>query len=281
MRGRTGKHGWVLAGLARCQRSTDESHPCWWKRAMNSSPQQNGLVINASRLTKVYQRGREQVRALEDMTFEAHRGEFIAVVGPSGAGKSTLLNLIGCMDAPTSGTLQLLGKPVEELTEKERTRFRRDQIGFVFQHFGLLPTLTASENVGLPAFFAHRRSETRVKHLLEKVGLAHRRNHRPHELSGGEMQRAAIARALVNDPQLLLADEPTGNLDQATGDSIITLFKELNHEGLTIIVVTHNADLARTAGRQIELLDGRLVSTVGRSLPAEVMLENHLDERTC
>ena len=225
---------------------------------MSTSQPKNGVVVKASALTKVYQRGREQVRALEDMTFEAHRGEFIAVVGPSGAGKSTMLNLIGCMDAPSSGTLQLLGKPVEELTEKERTRFRRDQIGFVFQHFGLLPTLTVSENIGLPAFFAQRRSEARVKQLLEKVGLAHRHNHRPHELSGGEMQRVAIARALVNNPQLLLADEPTGNLDQATGDSIIALFRELNREGLTIIVVTHNPALASAARRQIELLDGRL-----------------------
>jgi len=233
---------------------------------VKATNQQNGLVVNASGLMKVYQRGREQVRALDDATFEVRQGEFIAIVGPSGAGKSTLLNLIGCMDAPTSGRLQLLAKPVEELTEQERTRFRRDQIGFVFQHFGLLPTLTASENVALPAFFAEHRADARVKHLLKKVGLAHRHDHRPHELSGGEMQRVAIARALVNVPQLLLADEPTGNLDQATGESIITLFQELNREGLTIIVVTHNAVLARTARRRMELLDGRLVASTGESL---------------
>jgi putative ABC transport system ATP-binding protein len=227
---------------------------------MKPSPQPEDLVINASGLTKVYRRGREEVRALDEMTFEARRGEFIAIVGPSGAGKSTLLNLIGCMDAPTSGRLQLLGKPVEEFTEKERTRFRREQIGFVFQHFGLLPALTTSENVALPAFFAQRRSDARAKQLLEKVGLGHRLDHRPSELSGGEMQRAAVARALINNPQLLLADEPTGNLDQATGESIIALFEELNRDGLTIIVVTHNAALARTAGRHLELLDGRLVS---------------------
>jgi putative ABC transport system ATP-binding protein len=167
------------------------------------------------------------------------------------------------MDAPTSGRLELLGKPVEQLTESERTCFRRDQLGFVFQHFGLLPALTVAENVALPAFFAQRRSEARVKELLEKVGLGHRQSHRPHELSGGEMQRAAIARALINSPQLLLADEPTGNLDQTTGDSIIALFEELNREGRTIIVVTHNTALARKARRQIELLDGRLASGNG------------------
>lgn len=226
---------------------------------MKTAPQKNSLVISASGLTKIYQRGREQVRALDDATFEVRQGEFVSITGPSGAGKSTLLNLIGCMDAPTSGQLQLLGKPVEALTEQERTRFRRDQIGFVFQHFGLLPALTAFENVALPAFFAQQRADARVKHLLEKVGLAHRHHHRPHELSGGEMQRAAIARALVNEPQLLLADEPTGNLDQATGESIIGLFEELNREGLTIIVVTHNAVLAGAARRQLKLLDGRLV----------------------
>jgi putative ABC transport system ATP-binding protein len=227
---------------------------------MKTSLEHDGLAISAAGLTKIYPRGREQVRALYQVTFDIERGEFAAIVGPSGAGKSTLLNLVGCMDAPTSGTLQLLGRPTQELTERERTQFRRDRIGFVFQHFGLLPTLTVAENVALPAFFAHRRSDRRVGELLEKVGLNHRRDHRPHELSGGEMQRAAIARALINSPALLLADEPTGNLDSATGDSIIALFDALNREGLTIIVVTHNPVLARAARRQIELGDGRLVS---------------------
>jgi len=229
---------------------------------LKSSPQQNGHVISAVGLTRIYQRGREEVRALNDVTFDVLQGEYVAVVGPSGAGKSTLLNLVGCMDAPSSGKLGLLGKSVEDLTEQERTNFRREQIGFVFQHFGLLPTLTVAENVMLPAFFANRRSEQRAAELLEKVGLAHRAKHRPHELSGGEMQRAAIARALINNPQLLLADEPTGNLDHATGDSIIALFEQLNRDGLTIVVVTHNVILAREARRQIELCDGRLVSNL-------------------
>ena len=221
---------------------------------------QNGTVISAVGLTKVYQRGREQVRALDDVTFEVKRGEFVAVVGPSGSGKTTLLNLVGCMDAPTSGALELLGERVESLTEHKRTCLRRDHIGFVFQHFGLLPTLTVAENIALPAFFAGRQAAKRVDELLIKVGLNHRRDHRPSELSGGEMQRVAIARALINKPGLLLADEPTGNLDSATGEAILTVFEQLNREGLTILVVTHNRSLASAAHREIELGDGALKS---------------------
>jgi putative ABC transport system ATP-binding protein len=224
---------------------------------MNAAFTGNGCAVAAVALTKIYRRGREQVRALDNVTLEVRKGEFVAVVGPSGAGKSTLLNIVGCMDGPTSGTLRLLGAPVENVTERDRTHLRREQIGFVFQHFGLLPTLTVAENVALPAFFARRRLEHRAEELLEKVGLSRRGNHRPHELSGGEMQRAAIARALVNRPQLLLADEPTGNLDSATGQAIIDLFRQLNAEGLTIVVVTHNPALASSAQRQIALRDGQ------------------------
>jgi putative ABC transport system ATP-binding protein len=226
---------------------------------MSAAPSIDGQVISASELTKTYPRGREQVRALDDVTFSVGRGEFVAVTGPSGAGKTTLLNLIGCMDAPTSGTLRFVEKPLQDLTERERTRLRREQVGFVFQHFGLLPTLTVAENFALPAFFAGKRAGERLNELLAKVNLAHRRNHRPHELSGGEMQRVAIARALINQPQLLLADEPTGNLDSATGETVIALFKQLNREGLTIIVVTHNEALGRATDRRLELRDGRLV----------------------
>ena len=218
----------------------------------------SGPVISAVDLKKVYRRGREEVRALSGATFEIQPGEFVAIVGPSGAGKSTLLNLVGCMDAPTSGSLRLLGRAVESLPESERTRLRRDQIGFVFQHFGLIPTLTVAENIALPALFARRPAAQRAQELLAKVGLDHRREHRPHELSGGEMQRAAIARALINQPALLLADEPTGNLDSATGDTVIELFERLNDDGLTVLVVTHNARLAGAAHRQLELIDGRL-----------------------
>jgi putative ABC transport system ATP-binding protein len=231
---------------------------------MTLSSKQSSAMISAVTLSKVYQRGREQVKALDNVTFDVQSGEFVAVVGPSGSGKSTLLNLVGCMDAPSSGTLQLFGKSVEHLTERERTHLRREHIGFVFQHFGLIPTLTVAENVNLPAFFARRRLGRRVDELLEEVDLSHRRNHRPHELSGGEMQRVAIARALVNSPQLLLADEPTGNLDSATGEAITGLFQQLHAAGLTVVVVTHNVRLAAVAQRQLCLADGKLVTEEAR-----------------
>lgn len=223
----------------------------------NAATTEEPLVL-ASALSKAYWRGRERIRALDEVSFEVRRGEFVAVVGPSGAGKTTLLNLIGCMDAPTGGALRIGGREVQALAESERTRFRRQAVGFVFQHFGLLPTLTVAENVALPLLFSRRAKGSRVPALLEKVGLQHRQSHRPSELSGGEMQRVAIARALVNEPALLLADEPTGNLDTATGETIIALFQELNAQGLTIMVVTHNARLAAIAHRQLEIRDGRL-----------------------
>jgi putative ABC transport system ATP-binding protein len=226
---------------------------------MSAAREQNGVAVSAKELTKTYQLGREQIRALDKVSFEVRRGEFVAIVGPSGAGKTTLLNLLGCLDAPNSGRLTLFDRAVQDLKEQQRTHLRRDQIGFVFQHFGLLPTLTVAENVTLPAFFAGRQVKERTAELLHKVGLEHRRDHRPHQLSGGEMQRVAIARALINRPSLVLADEPTGNLDSATGESILALFEQLNQEGLTILVVTHNGMLGRAAHRQLELRDGRLI----------------------
>jgi len=216
------------------------------------------VLIAARNLSKSYWRGAEEIRALDAVTFEVRRGEFVAAVGPSGAGKTTLLNLLGCMDAPTGGTLEIGGQEVQDFTEAERTRFRRQVVGFVFQHFGLVPTLTVAENVALPLLFSRRRPGDRVAALLERVGLRHRAKHRPHELSGGEMQRVAIARALVNEPELLLADEPTGNLDSGTGESIIGLFHELHAQGLTILVVTHNPRLSLAAERRLELRDGAL-----------------------
>jgi len=225
---------------------------------MSSSSGQNSSIVKATSLTKIYERGREQVRALDGVSFGIELGEFVAIVGPSGSGKSTLLNIMGCMDAPTSGTLELAGRPVQSLKEAQRTQLRRKGIGFVFQHFGLIPTLTVTENVSLPTLFARRRADPKVNELLEKIGLTHRRNHLPKELSGGEMQRVAIARALVNEPALLLADEPTGNLDSKAGETIIGLFEKLNREGLTIIVVTHNPAFAEAAHRQLRLVDGRI-----------------------
>jgi ABC-type lipoprotein export system ATPase subunit len=220
---------------------------------MSQSP-----VIEAEALTKTYRRGTEEVHALSGVSFQIRRGEFVAVVGPSGSGKTTLLNLLGCLDGPSSGILRIGGEEVQRLPERALTRLRREQIGFVFQHFGLVPTLTVAENVSLPALFARRPSPKRVSELLEKVGLTPRKDHRPHQLSGGEMQRVAIARALVNRPEILLADEPTGNLDSATGEAVLGLLRELHAEGLTIVVVTHNALLAGAAERLLTLADGRL-----------------------
>lgn len=214
--------------------------------------------MTATALTKVYRRGREQVRALDGATFEVRRGEFVAVVGPSGSGKTTLLNLVGCMDVPSSGVLRISGRDAHDFSEAERTRFRREQIGFVFQHFGLLPTLTVVENVALPLLFARRTAAREVDHLIELVGLKNRRNHRPGELSGGEMQRVAIARALVNQPTLVLADEPTGNLDTGASEDVMALFRQLHASGLTLVVATHNPMLAAAAQRRIRMTDGRL-----------------------
>lgn len=219
----------------------------------------NGPVLQGENLTKTYQRGREEVRALDDVSFAIARGEFVAVVGPSGAGKTTMLNLMGCMDVPTSGSLRIARQELSGLSDAKRTQLRREQIGFVFQHFGLMPTLTVAENVALPALFARRKVQRRVDELLDKVGLSARRNHRPHQLSGGEMQRVAIARALINAPQILLADEPTGNLDSQTGETILGLFRQLQNEGLTIVVVTHNEALSNAAARCLTLRDGRLI----------------------
>jgi putative ABC transport system ATP-binding protein len=227
-------------------------------------------LIQASGLAKVYRRGMEEVRALDGVSFTLECGEFAAIVGPSGAGKTTLLHLLGCMDAPSSGELRIAGRATSGLSDRALTRLRRESVGFVFQHFGLLPTLTVEENVALPALFSRRLVRARSEELIERVGLSHRRRHRPHELSGGEMQRAAIARALINTPDLLLADEPTGCLDSANGDAIIALFNSLNRDGLTVVVVTHNSTLAGAARRRLALQDGVLVddSRSDRQRPA-------------
>ena len=215
-------------------------------------------IIQARNVTKVYQRGAEEVRAVDGISFEILEREFIAIAGPSGAGKTTLLQLIGAMDVPTTGQLLLRGKDLKGLNDSVLTQLRRDHIGFVFQHFGLLPTLTVAENVRLPRIFGKETKGANVDELLDRVGLSHRRDHRPSQLSGGEMQRVAIARALVNSPDLLLADEPTGTLDSATSELIIDLLSSLNREGLTIIVVTHNEFLADSAHRRITMRDGRI-----------------------
>ncbi len=216
-------------------------------------------VVQAEGLTKLYRRGTEEVRAVDNVYFRIDPGEFVAIVGPSGSGKTTLLQLLGAMDAPTSGRLSLSGQELSGLSDAALTRLRREQIGFVFQHFGLLPTLSVAENVALPALLSRREVRGRVDELIESVGLSHRRRHRPAQLSGGEMQRAAIARALINSPRLLLADEPTGNLDSATGADILALFQQLQRDGLTVIVVTHNESLAHAADRRLYLHDGQII----------------------
>ncbi len=217
-------------------------------------------MIRAEELVKIYRRGAEEVRAVDGVSFHIQPGEFAAIVGPSGAGKTTLLQMIGAMDTPTSGRLVIAGQDIAGLSDSALTRLRRDKIGFVFQQFGLLPTLTAAENVALPMLLHQKGSGAKAEALLARVGLAHRAGHRPNALSGGEMQRVAIARALINSPQLLLADEPTGNLDSATSDSILALLRDLNRDGLTVVVVTHNDVLARAADRRLTLQDGRILA---------------------
>lgn len=230
----------------------------------NSTQTQSPLCVEARDLTKTYSRGTETVHALQSVSFTIQKGEFVAIVGPSGAGKTTLLHMLGCMDVPTSGAVVLNGKSTAGLSDSVLTRLRREEVGFVFQHFGLLPTLTVRENIALPTLFSRRNALQRTDMLLEKVGLVARRNHRPHQLSGGEMQRVAIARALINTPNLLLADEPTGNLDTSNGQAIMELFHQLNTEGLTVIIVTHNLAFAEEADRLITLRDGQLEADTSR-----------------
>jgi putative ABC transport system ATP-binding protein len=209
-----------------------------------------------------YARSGTAVHAVRGVSLDVMRGEYVAIVGPSGCGKSTLLNLFGAIDRPTRGAVGIGGTAVSSLSDRDATRFRLTNIGFVFQRFYLLPVLTARENVELPmaeAKVPQRERRERARELLGYVGLAERAEHRPSELSGGEQQRVAIARALANRPELLLADEPTGELDAATGAQVIALFDRLNRDGMTIVVVTHDEKLAGAARRVVHMLDGRVV----------------------
>lgn len=210
-------------------------------------------------VTKYYERGKEIVRAIDGITLSVKKGDFLAIVGPSGSGKTTLLNIIGCVDNPTSGTVKINGQDVTKEKENRLAKIRRETIGFVFQQFFLIPTLTAEENVQIPGLFARNKNRVeRAKELLSLVGLEKRRDHLPAQLSGGEMQRVAIARALINSPSILLADEPTGNLDSKNAEMIFKIFEELNKNGLTIIVATHNMELAKICQRIILLEDGKI-----------------------
>ena len=220
-------------------------------------------TVQARDLARGYTMGSARVNALRGVSFDVAEGEWVAIVGPSGCGKSTLLNLLGAVDTPDAGTLTIAGQRIDRMHDADATAFRLRQIGFVFQRFYLMPALSAAENVELPmaeAKLSRAERRARVESLLGYVGLAARADHRPSQLSGGEQQRVAIARALANRPALLLADEPTGELDAATGLEMIELFRRLNADGTTIVVVTHDAHMAAAAGRRIQMRDGAIVT---------------------
>lgn len=219
----------------------------------------NGTLISLSGITKFYDNGKVKVRALKGIYLDIQRGEFVGIIGPSGSGKSTLMNIIGCLDTPSSGEYILDGHPVADLTIHQLASIRNRKIGFIFQNFNLLSYATAYENVELPLIFAGLPGQVRkekVMHNLSIVGLADRADHKPTELSGGEMQRVAIARAMANDPEVILADEPTGNLDSKSGTEIISLFENLNKAGKSVVMITHDSNIAKRCHRIIHIKDG-------------------------
>ncbi|MBL8026160.1 MAG: ABC transporter ATP-binding protein [Fibrobacteres bacterium] len=219
----------------------------------------NNTVLKLNDVCKNYQRGSETVHALQNANLSVERGEFVAIVGHSGSGKTTLLNIVGGLDHPTSGSVLLSGQDISRADEKTLAKIRKQAIGFVFQQFFLIPTLTVKENVALPGLFLHQPvDDQKIVDLLKRVGLDHRLNHLPGQLSGGEMQRVAVARSLINDAPLILADEPTGNLDSRNAEGIMSIFDELHRDGRTIVVVTHNAELVERSSRVVHIEDGRI-----------------------
>ncbi len=221
-------------------------------------------VIRIEDLTRVYQMGEVQVRALDGVSLSIAGGEFVAVMGPSGSGKSTFMNILGCLDRPTSGRYLLDGMDVSRVDRDQRAEIRNQKIGFVFQAFNLLPRTSALENVELPLIYSsngHRSQDraAKARHCLEIVGLAGREDHFPSQLSGGQQQRVAIARALINDPKMILADEPTGNLDTRTSEEVLSVFQRLNDEGKTVVLITHEQDIAQYAKRVVLFRDGKVV----------------------
>ena len=229
-------------------------------------------LIEIQDVHKVYDMGEDKVRALDGVSLVIQEGEYVAIMGPSGSGKSTLMNLVGCLDTPTSGSYKLKGTEVAGMTDDELAAIRNGEIGFIFQTFNLLPRSDAVQNVELPLVYAgvpRRERRDRAQEALKAVGLGDRMHHRPNEMSGGQRQRVAVARALVNRPSILMADEPTGNLDSKTGDEIMSLMDQLHAQGRTIILVTHEEDLAQRAARVVRLRDGRILSDV-RNTPVAV-----------
>jgi ABC-type lipoprotein export system ATPase subunit len=214
-------------------------------------------MIELKEIVKKYRRGAEEVRALRGVHLSVDKAELLAITGPSGAGKTTLLHILGCLDQPTSGEVLIDGVDASRLPEAELVKLRRDKIGFVFQQFYLIPGLSVYDNIALPLLFSKKpASPEKITHLAEMVGLEHRLDHNPSQLSGGEMQRTAIARGLVNEPEILLADEPTGNLDSENSEKIFEILRSLSHNGLTIVMITHNPDLASRANRIVHIRDG-------------------------
>ncbi|HVS33455.1 MAG TPA: ABC transporter ATP-binding protein [Thermoanaerobaculia bacterium] len=223
----------------------------------------NGTIIKMSEVRKVYDTGKVKVEALKGVDLHIHKGEMVAIVGPSGSGKSTLMNLIGCLDTATSGSYELGGENIAGVTRDQLAVIRNRRVGFVFQNFNLLPHITALENVEMPMLFGGvpvKERRQRATALLERVGLGDRVEHKPTELSGGQMQRVAIARSLAMNPDIVLADEPTGNLDSSSGGDIMTIFTELWKQGSTLIIITHDPALAKRASRVVEVHDGKIIS---------------------
>jgi putative ABC transport system ATP-binding protein len=234
----------------------------------NNHKQKNGEVISLNNLSKIYDTGKVKVEALKGVNLQVHEGEMVAITGPSGSGKSTLMNLIGCLDTATSGSYLLRGEEVSGMSREALAGIRNRRAGFIFQSFNLLPQISAYENVEMPLIFGgmpKKNRKERVMELLDRVGLRERMEHKPTELSGGQMQRVAIARALAMDPDIILADEPTGNLDTGAGSDIMNLFIDLWEQGRTILVITHDPALAKRAPRQVEIRDGNITEDIKRN----------------
>lgn len=226
-------------------------------------------LVELRNVSKIYRLGEEEIRALDDVSLDIDPGEFISIIGPSGSGKSTLMHILGCLDSPTRGTIKLDGIMIEKASSRELAAIRNRKIGFVFQFFNLLPKLNVAQNVELPMIYSGvsgKERRERAMAALEAVDLANRSKHRPSQLSGGQQQRVAIARALVNNPRIVFADEPTGNLDSHTGDAILNLFRKLSQQGRTIVLVTHDPEIAAVTPRRIEIRDGKIATKVDLTL---------------